>query len=337
MLPLIVLLAMAAALCACKQDGGNSPPQTPDNIPASVTLAPVSDEPQASNANATPDEPLTSQQQFIPGTLDPETNHYIIASATTDQFGDNEQYTICLYSSEKPYKILGFEVYGDVYLGVYGSEMQDEEILTDYDCGDILKPNMHVGDFTGDGLVEVLVEIPMSSADGLAPTLGFIYSFDGKLRRIFDNDDMNPFAYIITFEDNYKISVTNRLLGCSYRGDLSTWFASLDTPYYVGKDPAPIYNDAGKAATDIPHDDEAVMWSYCAVNDLRVDGGCGNAYFLCSTESLYNLDVFVNIYIGDVVSYLKWDSTYEKFIVVKQYYVPVGSMYFDSDHYWNIP
>ena len=333
-LSLILFLVITSALCACKQGDGNSPPQTPDSSPASITLAPVSDEPQASNANAPPDEPLTSQQQFVPGTLDPETGHYIIASATTDQFGDNEQYTICLYSIGDPYDGSSRPDYIDVHLGVYGDDKYDEVILADH--LETHDPNMFVGDFTGDGIVEVFVEIPMSSADGRAPALGFIYSFDGKLRRIFDNDDMNPDAYIITFEDNYIISVFNRLLDCSYRGDLSTRFSSY-MPYNenVGMDPAPIYDDAGKVAPDIAHYDEAVLWSYCAVNDLMVDSVYDNAYFLCSTEELLNLDI--NIYVGDIVSYLKWDSIYEKFVVVKQYYVPVGSMYFDSDHYWNMP
>ena len=334
MLSLLILLVIATALCACRQNGESSPPQTPASaVSASVTLAPLPDEPQALNAYATPDEPLTSKQ-YVPGTLDPETGHYIIASATTDQFGDNEQYEIKLYTIGKPEEDSGRLAYIGVYLGIYGKEKSDEVTLDEY--YDISDSYMFVGDFTGDGLVEVFVEIPIRSADGLAPTLGFIYSFDGKLRRIFDNDDMNPFAYIINFEDNYIVSVYNRLLGCSYRGDLTDRFSS-GVPYYenVGMDPAPIYDDTGKAAPDIPHDDVAFLRDYTVVNDVTADGGCNKSYFLCVTEELLSRDI--NIYVGDIVSYLKWDSIYEKFVVAKQYYVPVGLMYFDSEHYWNMP
>ena len=66
-LSLMLLLVITTALCACTQGSDNSPPQTPDILPASATSAPLNDEQQTPDIIPVPttSAPLTDEQQAL--------------------------------------------------------------------------------------------------------------------------------------------------------------------------------------------------------------------------------------------------------------------------------
>jgi len=355
-LSLLILLAIAATLCACKQDGGNSPLQTPDSSPASVTLAPVPDEPQASNANATPDEPLTSQQQFVPGTLDPENGDYqsssesilpsmpktasssapstpplaeeelpiangterypLITSVVTEQFGDGEQYTVSLLSGE-PLESDSPDYmyeYCDMSLKISGNGIDDVVVelnLSIYRC---FTPGLYIGDLTGDGTAEIVIKIPTESADGRSPLLFFIYEFvGGKLNEILSNDDVNTYSYEVNYLDNYIAKIYSKMLNQTFYA-VNRNYSFYDSATGEEMD---YYDQEGRVNPDIPYYYEAaIVDDLYIVNDVASQGGNS----LCISQSVWGADFQDSM--GEMLSFLKWDTTRGGFVLEKQSLTP---------------
>ncbi|MEH7226622.1 VCBS repeat-containing protein [Bacillus sp. JJ1566] len=98
-------------------------------------------------------------------------------------------------------------------------------------------PMLFLGDFTGDGINDILITIPTGGSGGT--TNNYIYSFVyNEPRLLFDSDAFNQaYQYEVTYKDNYKVEVFSKRNNARYLIDLS-----LREPDYLNE----IYDANGK-------------------------------------------------------------------------------------------
>lgn len=82
-------------------------------------------------------------------------------------------------------------------------------------------PCLFLGDFTGDGIPEIMVSIASGGSGGIM--FYYLYSYLGnRLIRIFDFERFNnSVSYEVRFRDDYRVSVRNQQNGVIYMIDLS--------------------------------------------------------------------------------------------------------------------
>lgn len=82
-------------------------------------------------------------------------------------------------------------------------------------------PTLFLGDFTGDGIDEILVSMATGGSGGIM--IYYIFSFrNNVLQLLFDFDVYNEqYKYTVTFMDNYKVEVISKRNNTRYIIDIS--------------------------------------------------------------------------------------------------------------------
>ncbi|MDW0117715.1 VCBS repeat-containing protein [Sporosarcina thermotolerans] len=93
-------------------------------------------------------------------------------------------------------------------------------------------PTLFLGDFTGNGVDEILIGITTGGSGGIINY--YIVSFVGNQAKfLFDSDVYNNhFQYDVTYQDNYKVEVVSRPNNERYIIDISTRDASYLNEIY---------------------------------------------------------------------------------------------------------
>ena len=162
------------------------------------------------------------------------------------------------------------------------------------------QPTVFLGDFTKDGIMDILVSI--ESGGSGAFTFNYIYSFvNNQARKLFDFDQYNKLnQYTVTYLDQYKISVQSLSNGQSYLIAINGRGAD-----YL----AQIYNENGTLKKPITGMVDGVSGFYPV--DMDHDGVYEiQAYQKVS--GLYHADSF-----GYVINTLQWDG--QKFAIWQQW------------------
>ena len=83
-------------------------------------------------------------------------------------------------------------------------------------------PTLFLGDFTGDGVDDILVSITSGGSGGIM--YHYIYSFaNNAVQLIFDFNLFNKiYQYEVTYEDNYQVEVISKINNEKYLIDIST-------------------------------------------------------------------------------------------------------------------
>lgn len=152
-------------------------------------------------------------------------------------------------------------------------------------------PMLFLGDFTGDGIKDILITIPTGGSGGT--TNNYIYSFvNNEPRLLFDSEAFNQaYQYEVTYKDNYKVEVFSKRNNARYLIDLS-----LREPDYLDEK----YDANGKLKTPISGWVDPISGLYPI--DFAFDG----LYDLIAYQQIsgtYHADS-----IGTIQNRLKWNG-----------------------------
>ncbi|MBM7650397.1 hypothetical protein JOC78_003387 [Bacillus ectoiniformans] len=152
-------------------------------------------------------------------------------------------------------------------------------------------PMIFLGDFTGDGINDILINIPTGGSGGT--TYNYVYSFvNNEPRLLFDSDDFNQaYQYEVTYKDNYKVEVFSKRNNARYLIDLS-----LRGPDYLNN----LYDANGKLKTPISGWVDPISGLYPI--DFAFDG----LYDLIAYQQIagtYHADT-----VGTIQNRLKWNG-----------------------------
>ncbi|NMD71561.1 VCBS repeat-containing protein [Bacillus sp. DNRA2] len=152
-------------------------------------------------------------------------------------------------------------------------------------------PMLFLGDFTGDGIKDILITIPTGGSGGT--TNNYIYSFvNNEPRLLFDSETFNQaYQYEVTYKDNYKVEVFSKRNNARYLIDLS-----LREPDYLDEK----YDANGKLKTPISGWVDPISGLYPI--DFAFDG----LYDLIAYQQIsgtYHADS-----IGTIQNRLKWNG-----------------------------
>lgn len=166
-------------------------------------------------------------------------------------------------------------------------------------------PTLFLGDFTGDGIQDILITI-QSGGSG-AFTYNYVYSFVlNEARKLFDFQQYNKQnQYAVMFLDQYKVKVLSFATDTSYLIALNGRSAD-----YLSQ----IYNEDGSLKKSIEGMADGVSGFYPV--DMNHDGVYEiQAYQQIS--GLYHADSF-----GYIINTLQWDG--EKFAIWQQWLAIYG-------------
>ncbi|KKB35767.1 hypothetical protein QY97_01565 [Bacillus thermotolerans] len=152
-------------------------------------------------------------------------------------------------------------------------------------------PILFLGDFTGDGINDILIVIPTGGSGGT--TNSYVYSFvNNEPRLLFDSDGFNQaYQYDVTYKDNYKVEVFSKRDDTRYMIDLS-----LREPDYLNQ----IYDVDGKLKMPVSGWVDPISGLY------PVDFAFDNMYDLIAYQQIagtYHADS-----LGTIQSRLKWNG-----------------------------
>lgn len=167
-------------------------------------------------------------------------------------------------------------------------------------------PTLFLGDFTGDGVDDILIGIASGGSGGIM--YYYIYSFiNNKVRLLFDFNIYNgQYKYDVTYQDNYKVKVISKINNAKYLIDIT--YKGAD---YLNE----IYDVNGKLKNPITGFVNPLSGLY------PVDFDSNNVYELLAYQKIagrYNADS-----IGYVLNTLKWSSN--MFGLDNQYVAIFGS------------
>lgn len=166
-------------------------------------------------------------------------------------------------------------------------------------------PTIFLGDFTGDGVDDVLISITTGGSGGIM--YHYVYSFvNNTARLLFDSNVYNEqFQYKVTFQDDYKVEVVSLINSKKYIIDIST----KDREYLNE-----IYDDNGKLKSPITGFVNPLSGLY------PVDFDSNNVYELLAYQKIagrYNADS-----LGFVLNTLAWLDN--SFVLENQYVAILG-------------
>lgn len=167
-------------------------------------------------------------------------------------------------------------------------------------------PTLFLGDFTGDGVNDILISIASGGSGGTM--YYYIFSFISNIAQLlFDFNVYNEqFEYDITYQDNYKVEVISKNNNVKYIIDIS----------YKGADYLDeIYDENGKLKQPITGFVNPLSGLY------PVDFDSNGIYELLAYQKIagrYNADS-----LGYVLNTLKW--TTNMFVLDNQYVAIFGS------------
>ncbi|MGG0643551.1 VCBS repeat-containing protein [Sporosarcina gallistercoris] len=167
-------------------------------------------------------------------------------------------------------------------------------------------PTLFLGDFTGDGILDILVSI--DSGGSGAFTFDYVYSFaKNQAEKLFDFEQYNKQnQYTVTYQDYFKVNVHSPATGKSYLLDISDRGAE-----YLSQ----IYFQNGKLKQPVQGMADGVSGFYPV--DMDRDGVYEiQAYQQIS--GLYHADAF-----GYIINTLKWDG--HKFAIWQQWFAIYGT------------
>ncbi|MZP29028.1 VCBS repeat-containing protein [Heliobacterium undosum] len=166
-------------------------------------------------------------------------------------------------------------------------------------------PTLFLGDFTGDGVMDIQVSIDSGGSGAL--TFEYIYSFlNNRPRLLFDDEQFNQFfQYDVNYRDMYKVDVVSKSLQKTFTIDIR-----YKGPEYL----AEIYNPDGTLKAPIEGFVVGISGLY------PVDFDRNGVYELLAFQGIagrYNADR-----IGYVLTALKWDGS--RFAVMNQWVAIFG-------------
>lgn len=167
-------------------------------------------------------------------------------------------------------------------------------------------PTLFLGDFTGDGVEDILIGIASGGSGGIM--YYYIYSFINNLAQLlFDfNVYNNQYQYTVTYLDNFKVEVISKINNAKYLIDISLRGAD-----YLNE----IYDVNGKLKSPISGFVNPLSGLY------PVDFDSNKVYELLAFQKIagrYNADS-----LGYVQNILKWNNN--MFILDTQYVAVFGS------------
>ncbi|MEW9672382.1 VCBS repeat-containing protein [Ammoniphilus sp. 3BR4] len=167
-------------------------------------------------------------------------------------------------------------------------------------------PTLFLGDFTGNGVADILISITTGGSGGIM--YHYIYSFlNNAPQLLFDFNVYNEqYKYEVTYKDNYKVEVVSKNNNKKYIIDIST----RDSEYLNE-----IYDKNGKLKSPIKGFVNPLSGLY------PVDFDSNKVYELLAYQKIagrYNADS-----LGYVLNTLKWKEN--KFVLADQYVAIFGS------------
>jgi hypothetical protein len=187
-----------------------------------------------------------------------------------------------------------------------GATQQDDVVPLDDDGNAGYNPTLFLGDFTGNGVSDILVSI--DSGGSGAFTFDYIYSFEHRrARKLFDFNRYNEqHTYTVTYLDLYKVEVASPATGKTYLIDISDRGAD-----YLSQ----IYNADGTLKKPIQGWADGVSGFYPVDIDRN---GVYEVRAYQQLSGLYHADS-----LGYVVNTLQWDGS--KFAVQQQWVAIFGT------------
>ena len=281
----------------------------------------LSDEPKAESLWSPPDGAATIPQGSI-----------VIASASGDVYGDGYQSTVSIIST-KEQLFPGYVSYDDLSLTISGN---GREVAIPLDISRIscAYPDLFLGDFTGDGVADIFVKIPSIGSDH-SPTLCFIYAhIDGKLIEIFDYDRVeSTLAYKVARKDGYVTEVYSIAEDKLYAFEFSEQYKRHPEHYYVwdgSTDDAPMYDDHGQLNPGalVWEPEHTVMLDMAIYNEVTANTARDphKTYRILLTQAIWG-EATRRDYIGEVYSFLEWDSDSGMFVTGRQVFEPMEWTY----------
>ncbi len=224
----------------------------------------------------------------------------VVASAYGDVNGDNIRDYVYLTGISAP----GSNFIQDIALVIKeGRTGIRQRAKLRSDAG--YSPSIFLGDFTGDGIQDILISIASGGSGGIM----FYYIFtdvNNRLKMIFDYEEYNNrYSYKVEYLDNYKVAVTNQGNGVTYIIDIShkgkEYLDEIYTPEGILKKPVEGWVDPLSGLYPVDYDGNGI---YELLGYQGISG-------------LYHADR-----LGYVQSVLKWNGT--NFYLMDQYVAVFG-------------
>ena len=160
-------------------------------------------------------------------------------------------------------------------------------------------PTLFLGDFTGDGVADILISIATGGSGGIM--YHYIYSYlNNRVRLLFDFELYNAqFNYVVTYKDNYLVEVISQLNHVKYLIDIS-----YKGSEYLNE----IYDENGKLKQPIIGFVNPLSGLYPV--DFNYDG----VFELLAYQKIagrYNADA-----LGYILNTLKWNN--DRFVLDNQ-------------------
>ncbi|TQS71249.1 VCBS repeat-containing protein [Ornithinibacillus gellani] len=168
------------------------------------------------------------------------------------------------------------------------------------------QPTLFLGDFTKDGVSDILITIDSGGSGAL--TFNYVYSFrNNQAKKLFDFNAYNEEnQYSVTFMDQYRVKIDSPATGKTYWISLAGRSAD-----YLSQ----IYHQNGSLKKPIQGMADGVSGFYPV--DMERDGVYEiQAYQQIS--GLYHADSF-----GYIINTLKWDG--QKFAIWQQWFAMYGN------------
>ncbi|MGM8363901.1 FG-GAP-like repeat-containing protein [Virgibacillus sp. W0181] len=168
------------------------------------------------------------------------------------------------------------------------------------------QPSLYLGDFTGDGIMDILISIDSGGSGAL--TYDYVYSYvNNQAVKLFDYNDYNrQNQYTVTYLDQYKVSIQSPATGQTYLVDISG-----RSPDYLSQ----IYHVDGTLKKPIQGMDDGVSGFY------PVDMDRNGVYEIQAFQLIsgrYHADG-----LGYIINTLQWNG--RKFVIWQQWLAILGN------------